>query len=378
MFSTVLSACLSLLLLPSASGASAPGTPASRAMSQKKGAKVEEYQPFRGTLAEARTMARERNVPLLVCMTLEGEDESDNYDAAILADAGFRQRATGTVILVSNNVPHATRKLTQVIDGEKVTREVCSRYPEGSCEDHMRTWDELYFAYAVKGELRLPETIVIDVNLKPGVDSANNQVTWRFSTGGLPSVSEITGAVGILGKKLGQGLTRAEHAALAAHLARGRIMTKARSWPDAWRAWLAILAVTKDGPFAAEAAAEAPLAEAGLRAEIAALQERLQPGEINIPYGRLLELEQECADLPIAKDLNAQLRKVRRRKDIRDDIERFELEREAEKLWSEAVDFATQGEARKAERVAKKLLKKKYAGTPAYERARQRWPELAD
>lgn len=345
---------------------------------QKKGAPAEKYQPFHGTLGEARTMARERNIPLLVCMTLEGEIESDNYDGAILADAGFRRRATRAVVLVSNNVPHATRKLTEVVDGEKVTREVCSRYPEGTCEDHMRHWDELYFAYAVKGELRLPETIVIDANLKPGVDNANAQVVWRLSSGELPALSDITAALDRLGKKLGRGLSRAEHATLSTHLARGRIMAKAKSWPDAWRAYLAILEVTEDGPFAEEAAAEAPRIETALRAEIDGLEKRLAPDEIAIPYGRLLELERECADLPMAKEISGRLRKLRRRKDLREGIEHFELAQEAEQLWSEATDLESRGEKRKAERVAKKLLKKKYAGTPAFERARQRWPELAD
>ena len=344
---------------------------------QKKRPTPEKYEPFRGTLAEARTAARERNVPLLVCMTLEGEEASDRYDGAIIADSGFRGRATRAVVIISNDATHSTRKVTKLVDGEKVTSEVCSRYIEGTCEDHRRTWDDLYFAYAPDGELRLPETLVIDPNLPIGLETANTQVVWRFAEGDVPSIKAITGALDRLAKKLGHGLTRAQHAILTAHLDRGRIMAKAKSWPDAWRAWRAILAVTTDGPFAEEASAEVPVVEASLRADIEGLMERLKPGEVAIPYGRLLELEKECADLPIIKVITGQLRKVRRRKDIRDDIERFELEREAEKLWAEATDWESKGEPRKAERIAKKLFKKKYAGTPAFERARDRWPDWA-
>ena len=75
-----------------------------------------------------------------------------------------------------------------------------------------------------------PETLVIDPNLPIGLETANTQVVWRFAEGDVPSIKAITGALDRLAKKLGHGLTRAQHAILTAHLDRGRIMAKAKSW----------------------------------------------------------------------------------------------------------------------------------------------------
>jgi 23S rRNA maturation-related 3'-5' exoribonuclease YhaM len=71
------------------------------------------------------------------------------------------------------------------------------------------------------------------------------------------------------------------------------------------------------------------------------------------------------------------VRKAERKREIKEEIETWKLEQSAERMWSQALALLADEQKRKAERLFRRLLRKKYAATPAGLRAAERFPEWA-
>src|SRR6185295_10839503 len=94
-------------------------------------------------------------------------------------------------------------------------------------------------------------------------------------------------------------------------------------------------------------------------------------------WKKLAELQRVCAGLPVEKELAARLKKAEARKELQDEIAVVKLEAEADTLLRSAQEFADAKKDKELEKTVRKLLGKRYAATPAAERARSLWPEWA-
>ncbi len=327
-------------------------------------------EPWLGKLADAKARAKERNVPVLVHVILEGEEDNDRYRDTILADADLLKRSADAIVIVANNGTHARKTVEETIDDEKVSREVCSVYPAFAlCSQHQAAWEEIYRDFHEEnGDLKCPQTIVL---------LPDGQLSGGINTSTVPPATEIVALIVEAQKKAGPGLTEEELATVLRGLEEGRNLTAAKAWPAAWKAWGTVLALTQKGPYAEEAGKEQPKALEGMRAEFERLCAGLVPGTAAKAYQDLAAYALELAGTPLEKDAAQELKKAENNKAIRDEIKAWKLSQEADAILREARDAFDAGDTKKGERAVRKLLHKRFAETPAAEMARKLWPDLA-
>src|SRR5437773_8679389 len=130
---------------------------------QKAGVQGPKLEPFIGHFEDAKKSAKERNVPLLVHIVFEGEEASDRYRDKVLPDAELNKKSAECLVVIANNGTHPKKTIEEVVDGNKVRREVCSVFPMfATCGQHQKMWDDLYAQF--QGEdhvLHCPQTIVL-------------------------------------------------------------------------------------------------------------------------------------------------------------------------------------------------------------------------
>ena len=90
-----------------------------------------------------------------------------------------------------------------------------------------------------------------------------------------------------------------------------------------------------------------------------------------------MDLQHACAGLAFEKEIVARLKKAETKKEISDEIAAVKLEAEADLLLRSAQELADAKKDKDLEKAARKLLAKKYAGTPAAAKARELWPQWA-
>jgi hypothetical protein len=117
--------------------------------------------------------------------------------------------------------------------------------------------------------------------------------------------------------------------------------------------------------------------EKALSAELDRTCEGLVPGNAAAAWRRLSELQRACAGLPVEREIAARLKKAEAKKEIQDEIAQVKLEAEADALLRSAQELADLKKDKELERTVRKLLGKRYAATPAAERARSLWPDWA-
>ncbi|MCY2960060.1 MAG: hypothetical protein NTY35_07830 [Planctomycetota bacterium] len=336
----------------------------------KAAAVVPVLQPWKGKLEDAKASAKERNVPILVHVILEAEESNDQYREKILSDADLVKRSAGALVIVANNGSHERKRIEVVVDGEKTTREVCAVYPMfDACAQHQAPWDEIYRDYHEDdGDLKCPQTIVL---------APDGTEAGRINTSNVPEPGEIGALVVAAIAKAGPGLTEDQLALVKRRLEEGRRLAADAKWVDAWKSWTAVLAITQKSPFAEEARREEPKALAGMQAELERIAALLVPGTAAKAYADLTRFATELAGTPLEKDVAARLRKAEADKAIQPEIKAWRLSNEADALLREANDLTDGGDAKKAEKVVRRLLGARYAGTPAQETARKLWPEIA-
>lgn len=330
--------------------------------------------PFLGRLEEAKTLAKERNVPLLVHIVLEGEQANDEYRDKVLPAKDLVAASAGAVVIVANNGTHSKKVVDEPQpDGTVVRKELCSVYGTPGCNAHQRCWGDLFRDYSEEtgGErtMNCPQTIVL---------APDGEVALRVNNGNPPPPEDVVAALKETQLKAGPGLTDAELADVKRLLAEGETLMETKGWPDAVRTWQKVLAIAPKGRWAEQASQSLPIATKELGAEIERVAALLVPGTAAQGYERMLDLAKACAGLaPFEKDLAARLKKVETDKATRDEIAAWKLEGEAAAILAEAQKAADEGDEKKAQRVVRKLFTKRFASTAAHATARKLWPDVA-
>jgi hypothetical protein len=238
-----------------------------------------------------------------------------------------------------------------------------------ACREHRAAWDELYLEYREEnGDLKCPQTIVL---LPDGKESG------RINTSHTPEPAEVVALVAAAVAAAGPGLSEDDLAFVQQNLEEGRRLAADSKWIGAWRAWSAVLTKPRVKPYAEEAEREGQKAETGMKGQVEAIAARLVPGTAAKAFEELSAFLTEAAGTPIEKDVAARLKKAESDKAIAGEIKAWRLSVEADGLLREATVLTDSGETKKAERVIKKLLGPKYAGTAAQETARKLWPDVA-
>lgn len=327
-------------------------------------------RPFQGDLEAARREARERNVPLLLHVILEGEEQNDEYRRKVLPDPDLLRASVHAVVVVANNGNHPPEDWVEEVDGRKIPRRRCSVYPMfDNCQQHRAAWDQVYAEYQEKdGALRCPQTVIC---------LPDGKQTWRVHDGAPPPPSRVRAELEFAQEKAGKGLTREEFVEVKRLVGEGRTMLRAKAWPDAWRAWEGVLAIATAGRYAEEARAGIEAARAEVAADIAAAREWLVPGTAARGYARLLELEGQLKGLPPESEVRKLKLRAEKDRAIREEIRAFRLEQEAAALWREANDWLEAGQERRAERLIRKLLRPRFAATKSAAEAARQYPDWA-
>lgn len=339
-------------------------------LAQKRAKAEPRLEPFLGSLTDAKRAAAERNVPLLIHGVLEGEPQNDEYRDHVLHDAGLIALCERAVVIVANNGEHELETVKETVDERTVERKVCSAYPWFErCDQHRLCWDPIYEEFHdADGDLRCPQTIVLD---------PAGAIAWHRDDGNAATAGDVTAELKAAQKAAGKGLTVSELAELKNELGQGRLATKDGDPARAWRAFSAANELLASGPYGEESKAGMASALAEMQKRLAAEVARLVPGTAGAAYRALVGLAKAFVDTPLEKDAGAAVRDAEKRKDVSEEVDAAKLEMEAEELWNEAQELEKAGEAKKAERVIRRLLRKRYASTEVAKALRAKYPEWA-
>jgi len=336
----------------------------------KAAAVVPALQPWKGKLADAKAMAKERNVPVLVHIILEAEESNDAYREKILTDSDLLKRSPSALVIVANQGQHESKKIEVLVDGEKTQATVCSVYPMfDNCQQHQAAWEEIYLDYREEsGDMMCPQTVVL---------APNGTLSGRINTSSVPEPSEIGALLVAAIAKAGPGLTEEQLVVVKKALEDGRRLTAEENWIPAWHAWSSVLAITPKSPHADAARPEEAKALAGMQTEFERIAALLVPGTAAKGYAELTQFATEIVGTPLEKDVALRIKKADGDKAIQPELKAWKLSAEADALLREANGLIDTGEEKKAEKVVRKLLGPRFAGTPAQETAKKLWPEIA-
>lgn len=343
--------------------------PAPAGVTQEKSAHPARLEPFIGKWAAALQSAKARNAPILVHIILDGEAQNDEYRDKILPDKELVVASAGALVIIANNGTHARTTIERVVDGQPEKREVCAVYGSASCAEHQANWDDLYKTFREEdGQLHCPQTLVF---------APDGTVTTRINTRSVPASTEILAALKAAQTKAGPGLTQAQLVEVERLLVEGRNLMSTKAWPDAWRTWQKVLAITLKSVYADEARRELANAQAAIAADLDAISAGLVPGRAAQGFQDLVDFESRIAGLPIEKEVQARIKKADADKALHDEIAAYKLSVEADALLREAQVEVDAKQDKKAEKKVRRLFAKRYAATPAAAKARALWPEWA-
>ena len=341
---------------------------------QKKGArakKPEEIEYWSGDLASAQASAKERGVGLMIVAVLHDEEASDRFAEQLLDNRTLAEATEKVIVVLVNNGTHELVEKTFEEGDEKVTRRVCGRFHTRSCTEHQRSWDAVYREYVLafdpEADWKLPEVILVAPDAK---------ISSRLGQGESPSDADIVRAIEKVQSQFGMGLTVEELRAVKAALEAGRTQGRQEAWAAAYAEWQKVLALAPAGAFGEEAAREQAIALGKMQADLDAARAQLTPEGARAGITRLLELQQSFEGTPLEKEVNQTLKTIEKDKQLKAVLEELRTEAKADEIWAEAQALLQAGDRKKALRVAKKLLGRKYANTPAARSARAALPEL--
>jgi hypothetical protein len=324
-----------------------------------------------GKLADARKLARERNAGLLIHVLLKDmESENVEYRTKFLQDPALLVACERLLVLISDNGQHPSKTVEETVEGRKVTRNVCSVYPWfETCGQHQINLNDLALEYRDEdGSMRCPQTLL---------QAPDGKILARINTSGVGDPGEILVGIDELVKQFGPGLLEAEWLQVSRALEQARAAQAAKAWPEALREWSRVRALSPLSAYGTEAGKALPEVEQVLAAEIERVCAGFVPGSAAAAWKRLTELQRACAGLPVEKDIVARLKKAEARKELQEELATVKLEAEAEALLTSAQELADAKKDKELEKCVRKLLGKRYAATPAAERARTLWPEWA-
>jgi hypothetical protein len=114
-----------------------------------------------------------------------------------------------------------------------------------------------------------------------------------------------------------------------------------------------------------------------MQKELERIAALLVPGTAAKGYEEITKFATEIVGTPLEKDVAARIKKAEGDKAIQPELKAWRLSAEADALLREANGLTDTGDKKKAEKVVRKLLGPRFAGTPAQETARKLWPEIA-
>lgn len=369
----------SILLALSCSLVSLGGAASEPASPQQKGKTKSQKSVlwFEGEWAEAKKQAAERNAPIVVCCALDEEPDNEAFREAALGSKALAAFSTHCIVVPANNGTHRLTRQKRVIDGEKKEVEVCSAWHTRSCRGHQLSWDKLYQEFVLDwadeedgeegADWKLPEVIVI----KP-----SGEFYGRYGQGTIPAEDDFVYAIEDIQQEFGYGLTASELGLIKGALGKALQAEKGKRWGDAYRHWDAVLAVSSKGQWADQARLNQPAALEGMQAQLAEVLLLLKPETIETGFRRLVELEVSVAETPLAKEVGSTIKRTEKDKVLKPATQKVRTELKAEAFLEEAKALDRSGERKKAVRIAKKLLGKKYKETPAAKQALDLFPEL--
>jgi hypothetical protein len=327
-------------------------------------------QPWTGKYDDAKQNAKDRNVPLVVHVLLDGEEATGRYVKSVLEDPELLRKSQACVVIISDNGTHAKKDVDVVVDGQKRKQSVCSELPMfTACSQHQASWDGLYRDFQEEGGiLRCPQTLVI---------SPTGEIVLRFNTGSPPDAGEVVANIEATQAKCGPGLTQTQLDEVRRLLDVGRNLTTSKSWTDAWKTYAAVLAITTNTVYGQEAAKGQAAALSGMQQDLEHIAEKLVPGKAVKAYQDLVAFGKSAAGTPIEKDVAARIKKADGDKAIKDELSAWRLSVEADQILSQARDCYDQKNEKKGEQLVRKLFGKKYAATGAADVARKLWPDIA-
>jgi hypothetical protein len=330
--------------------------------------------PFQGSLAEARALAADRNVPLLVVAVFEddGWDPKDHHDQAglrrdLLAGRELAEVLQRAVVALGCNRPHELETVEVVSGEERSTVRRCPSHYTDSCTVHQRLFEEAYAAWNKDGTLVSPYVVLIP---------PAGELTVLRDNGSTPTAVELQQALEKAQKAAGQGLTAAEHGQVLQLSATARLAAQGSKHGAAWRAWNETQAIAHASRYAAESREGCAAALAALATARTQAQAELDAGRVLEAYVSFESLAAEWAGTPHERELGLRVRELEQDKQHRAAIQAYKREREAEALVAEIETLVASGDKRRASAKLRGLLTR-YAECAATEKARQRWPELA-
>jgi len=330
----------------------------------------EEVTYHDGELAAAREQAAGRNVPVLVLCILEGEEASERFQGQLLENRPLAAATANAIVVLVNDGRHEQIEIkVKDVDGETVKKSVCEAYRTETCEVHRRNWDTVYQQLiaddGTEGRWDLPQAMILLPNF---------ELLTRIYSAQPPSDSEMIKALKVARTKAGPGITLEQLREVRRLAEMGRNMGSAKLWSASWNAWNQVLAITTSGVLAeeAEVASETALKELGLVLEQTV--ERMVPsetGEAGRAYRKLVELADDLGDSDMGDEFRKAIKKAERSSRIKEELARTKLEIEGEAILDQVHALIQDGEEKKAQRLLKKLLGKRFLGTQVAERGRE-------
>lgn len=359
---TALACICGFLLLPTFAPSATPTSGAPARGSDR-------LTPHTGDLESAQKLALERNTPLLIHIILEGEDQNDAYRDGILPNRDLIQLSAHCVVVIGNNGDHEQTTITEKVDGETRKRRACSVYRMfENCAQHRECWDPIYHAYQEEsGELNCPQTILL---------TPLGKIAWRHNINDPPSAGEVIKALKDAQKKAGKSLTADGLRSVKGYFVAAANAAKALDWPKVWQRNQLILELIEGGVWGEGATSAQADALKKMRDSLASMEESFQPGQVAEAWRALMTFEAATQDTPIAREVAALKKKITRNKDLKEELRAIQTELAAEELEAQAEALLRSDEERRAMKLFKKILGKKYAATRTAERVRQRFGEI--
>jgi len=360
---TLLTASLTLLSAPFATGAAAPTGPRRAPIPVD----AELLIPFAGDLDGARTEALRRNAPLCLLLAIESVPSNDAFVERTMASKLLAERASDAVLVWGNDGEHGreTFEVGRDAEGEPIRVELCERFRTPTCGDHQRVLDAAWTRFAdPQGGLECPQAIVL---LPDG--------TAHATLSELPVTDEkIDEALEEALEKAGPPLSSDDLARIEAAIGAAEEAEREFRTAEIWRQWQVVLDVTEAAYWADRARAAQESARAILQGDFDATV-ALEEDEPVLAYKTWYARLDEWAGTPFVEAIEDRMKKLERDEETRDEIRTFKRQQEAQAMLDEAIELESQGEQRKAERVVRRLLRK-YEDTPAAQRAAKKWPHL--
>jgi hypothetical protein len=191
-----------------------------------------------------------------------------------------------------------------------------------------------------------------------------------------PAASEVSKAVKDAQKKAGKSLTADGLRTVKGHHIAATNAAKAEDWPTVWSRNQAILELIDVSAWAEGAKTAQANALGKMRAHLASLEEQFKPGQVATAWREFSLFVTAIAKTPIAREVALLKKRIERNKDLKEELAAIKAELAAEELEVEAEALLRKDEERKAMKLFKKILGKRYSGTETAKRVRERFPDL--